>query len=159
MIRRNIGRLLNTTATNTFVSGKYSGFYIDAAVLPLGVTVKNDKGDVQYPRKGEKLYFPTNGGYTFTFPDTWAGNINSTYGRIETFEGDAPPVGESKGEGIIQAMFFADDKELAVYVPPRELATIHVITRLESVAVNERYMFTNIDAISCEMTMLAQSSG
>lgn len=160
MQRLRIGSVMNTADdTRINVAVNAVGFMIDAAVCPLNLQVQSDTGQIYYPRRGEVVYMKSVNGFTFIYPDTWAGNFDSTFGQIATFEGDYDKSKNRLGDGSIYAIFFESEAEIVNYVPPRTLSPVYFIPRIESIAVSERYMFSQLDFATCELAMNPQSSG
>lgn len=160
MQRLKIGTLVNTADDTRYaVDVQAVGFMIDAAACPLNLQVQNANGEIYYPRKGEVVHLKSNSRYTFIYPDTWAGNYDSVFGQIATFESDYDKSKNRLGDGSIYAVFFESDEEILSYQPPKQLATVYFIPKIESIAVDERYMISQMDISTCEIAVNPESNG
>lgn len=159
MYRLPIGTIYNTATTRVSVAARAVGFFIDAAVLPIGLKVQNDNGEEYAPRRGEMVQLKSRGHYTFIYPDTWAGNIDSVFGQIATYEIDYDVTKKRLGGGEIYAIFFENDAEMKAYIPPRTLAPVFFIPKMQGIAVGESWQFSNLDFGAVEVRVRVESAG
>lgn len=109
--------------------------------------------------RGQKLWLPSKEAYNIVYPDTWAGNIDtSSYGNYDDFEVANPPH-ETKGKGTLRAIIFQTKEEFENYQVGR-LEDVVFIPRLEGLnSLSERYSLHNVDFDSMTMQIKNVSDG
>lgn len=109
--------------------------------------------------RGQKLWLPSREAYNIVYPDTWAGNIDtSSYGNYDDFEVANPPH-ETKAKGTLRAVLFQNKEEFENYQVGR-LEDVVFIPRIEGLdSGSERYSLHNVDFDSMTLQVKNVSNG
>lgn len=149
MQRVRIGSLYNLDDQSIFVKTPQAvGLVVISSAFPRGVVIASSGGNIsQIPLlRGQKLWLPTQTGYKITYPDTWAGNVDtSSYGNWNTFEPENPETMQQNADGELAAIVFYNKEDFDAYQVGR-LEEVLFVPRLEGLdSLSELYSMHNVD--------------
>lgn len=159
----NIGTLYNLDDQAVTINAPGAvGLAVISAVFPRGVTIAADGGNVStIPLlRGQKLWLPTTSSYKITYPDTFAGNLEtSSWGNWNTFEPENPETLEQNALGNLRAMIFYNKEEYDAYTLDR-LEDVLFVPLLEGLdSLSELYSLHNLDFDVCTLQVRNASNG
>lgn len=145
----NIGTVYNLDDNSQTIHFRDAvGLVVISAAFPRYTMVSADGGtSPSIPLlRGHKVWLPCRTGYTITYPDTWAGNIDtSSYGNFDTFEPENPEAFEINAKGRFRAIIFQNAEEFNAYQVGR-LEDVLFVPRLEGLnSGSELYSIHNMD--------------
>lgn len=149
MQRVRIGSLYNLDDQSIFVKTPQAvGLVVISSAFPRGVTIASSGGNVSATPllRGQKLWLPTETGYKITYPDTWAGNVDtSSYGNWNTFEPENPETMQQNADGELAAIVFYNKQDYEAYESGKYEEVLFV-PRLEGLnSLSELYSLHNVD--------------
>lgn len=164
MQRVRIGSLYNLDDQSVFVKTPQAvGLVVISSAFPRGVTIAGSGGNVsQIPLlRGQKLWLPTQTGYKITYPDTWAGNVDtSSYGNWNTFEPENPETMNQNADGELAAIVFYNKEDFDAYTVGEYLEEVLFVPRLEGLnSLSELYSLHNVDFDVCTIMVQNVSDG
>lgn len=164
MQRVRIGSLYNVDDQSIFVKTPQAvGLVVISSAFPRGVTIANSGGNVSATPllRGQKLWLPTETGYKITYPDTWAGNVDtSSYGNWNTFEPENPETMRQNADGELAAIVFYNKEDFDAYTVGEYLEEVLFVPRLEGLnSLSELYSLHNVDFDVCTVMVQNVSDG
>lgn len=149
MQRVRIGSLYNLDDQTVFVKTPQAvGLVVISSAFPRGVTIANSGGNVSATPllRGQKIWLPTDTGYKITYPDTWAGNVDtSSYGNWNTFEPEVPETMKTNADGELAAIVFYNKQDYDAY-DGGKYEEVLFVPRLEGLnSLSELYSLHNVD--------------
>lgn len=159
----NIGTLYNLSAQKVqvpFIDAV--GLCVISAAFPRYTLISpSGGGDSGIPLlRGHKVWLPSSRGYQISYPDTWAGNVESTYGNFDDFEPENPTsTFERKAYGRLRAIIFHNAEEFERFSVGK-LEDVHFIPQLEGLnSGQELYSLHNVDFDLCSLQFKNASAG
>lgn len=149
MQRVRIGSLYNLDDQSVFIKTPQAvGLVVISSAFPRGVTIASSGANVStLPLlRGQKVWLPTETGYKITYPDTWAGNVDtSSYGNWNTFEPENPETMSQNADGELAAIVFYNKTDFDAYQVGR-FEEVLFVPRLEGLnSLSELYSLHNVD--------------